>query len=287
MFNSKRVAPAALKFPAVVEVISDPDPNHGVRCRLYSSCDWREAWTWLPLDTTLYGPLLWGVATTLEIGRPSEDLLLVDLHQDADLPLSNLLPEQLCPIPGLVRQTTRLIDGLQHAALREFITRALLQPDVLHGYWNSPASRGNHHGYPGGLAQHSLEIATMVASVDPEWLKERDWHQDRELGIVFALLHDYGKIWCYDPIAFEPVDSREHEALGLLKLEEPLRILTQQDRNLGIQMRELLSGRQTQRKGPYPLAINKVVRAFDQFSCEMTRKPKAESRATFDCDIPF
>ena len=161
------------------------------------------------------------------------------------------------------------------------MTRALLQPDVLHGYWNSPASRGNHHGYPGGLAQHSLEIATMVASV------ERLSLEDRELGIVFALLHDYGKIWCYDPIAFDPVDSREHEALGLLKLEEPLRILTQQDRNLGIQMRELLSGRQTQRKGPYPLAINKVVRAFDQMSCEMTRKKPAESRATFDCDIPF
>ena len=281
MFNSKRVAPAALKFPAVVEVISDPDPNHGVRCRLYSSCDWREAWTWLPLDTTLYGPLLWGVATTLEIGRPSEDLLLVDLAQDVDLPLSNLLPEQLCPIPGLVRQTTRMIDGLQHAPLREFMTRALLQPDVMHGYWNSPASRKDHHAFPGGLAQHSLEIATMVASV------ERLSLEDRELGIVFALLHDYGKIWCYDPIAFDPVDSREHEAHGLLRLEKHLRILTQQDRQLGNSMRELLSGRRTQRKGPYPLAINKLVRALDQMSCEMTRKKPAESRATFDCDIPF
>lgn len=112
-------------------------------------------------------------------------------------------------------------------------------------------------------------------------------HEERELGIVFALLHDYGKIWCYGPIALEPVDSREHEADGLKRLEFDLVYLSRQDPRLGAIMRELLGGPRAPRDDNYPLAINTLVRALDQMSCEMTRKAKAKSLATFDCDMPL
>ena len=281
MLNPNAAAPATLSFPAVVEVLPGHDRDHGSRCRLYHEGGWCEAWTWLSLDTTPPAALHWGTVTTMEIGKHQDDYLLLGLREDVDPPLSQLLPEQLCPIPGVLRQTTRLIDGLRIAPLRYFVTRALLQQDVLHGYWTSPASRGNHHGFPGGLAQHSLEIATMVASV------EKLSQEDRELGIVFALLHDYGKIWCYDPIAFDPVNPREHEAHGLGRLEFDLVYLTRQDPRLGALMRELLGGPRAPREDKYPLAIGRIVRSLDQMSCEMTRKKPAPSRATFDCDIPF
>ncbi len=281
MLNQNAAAPATLSFPAVVEVFPGHDPDHGLRCRLYHQDGWCDAWTWLSLDTTPPAALHWGTVTTMEVGKHQDDYLLLGLREDVDPPLSQLLPEQLCPIPGLLRQTTRLIDSLRIAPLRYFVTRALLQHDVLQGYWTSPASRGNHHGFPGGLAQHSLEIATMVASV------EKLSPEDRELGIVFALLHDYGKIWCYDPIAFDPVNPREHEAHGLSRLEFDLIYLTRQDPRLGALMRELLGGPRAPREDKYPLAIGRIVRSFDQMSCEMTRKKPAKSRATFDCDIPF
>ncbi|ODS63712.1 MAG: hypothetical protein ABS41_05165 [Arenimonas sp. SCN 70-307] len=281
MLNPNVAAPATHSFPAVVEVLPGHDPDHGLRCRLYHEDGWCEAWTWLSLDTTPPAALHWGTVTAMEVGKRQEDYLLLGLRENVDPPLSQLLPEQLCPLPGVLRQTTRLIDSLQIAPLRYFMTRALLQQDALHGYWNSPASRGNHHGFPGGLALHSLEIATMVASVEKLSLEER------ELGIVFALLHDYGKIWCYDPIAFDPVDPRDHEAHGLSRLEFDLIYLTRQDPRLGALMRELLGGPRAPREAKYPLAIGTVVRSFDQMSCEMTRREPAESRATFDCDIPF
>ncbi len=281
MLNRNLAAPATHSFPAVVEVLPGHDPDHGLRCRLYHEDGWCDAWTWLSLDTTPPAALHWGTVTTMEVGKHQDDYLLLGLREDVDPPLSQLLPEQLCPLPGVLRQTTRLIDSLQIAPLRYFVTRALLQQDVLHGYWNSPASRSNHHGFPGGLAQHSLEIATMVASVDKLSL------EDRELGIVFALLHDYGKIWCYDPIAFDPVNPREHEAHGLSRLEFDLVYLTRQDPRLGALMRELLGGPRAHREDKYPLAIGRIVRSLDQMSCEMTRKAREKSRATFDCDIPF
>jgi 3'-5' exoribonuclease len=281
MLDTNLAAPSTQKYPAVVEVLPGHDPDHGARCRLYHRDGWCDAWTWLALDPTPHAPLRWGIVTTLEIGQRAEDLLLVDLREDVEPPLSDLLPEQLCPIPCVVRQTTRLIDGLRSAHLRQFMTQALLQLDALHGYWTSPASRRDHHAYPGGLAQHSLEVATLVASADPTLL------DDRELGIVFALLHDFGKIWCYDRIAFDRVSPREHEGHGLQRLEPDLRYLTHRDPQLGAQMRELLGGPRAPRDHKYPLAIGRVVRAFDQKSCEKTRKVLAESRATFECSIPF
>ena len=43
-------------------------------------------------------------------------------------------------------------------SLRRFVSRALTRKEVLTRYWTSPASRQDHHAYPGGLAEHSLEI---------------------------------------------------------------------------------------------------------------------------------
>lgn len=281
MFNPIATAPATLSFPAVVKVLHAYDPDHGLRCRLYHEDGCCEAWTWLSLDTTPPAALHWGTVTTMEVGKHQDDYVLLGLREDVDPPLSQLLPDQLCPIPGVLRQTTRLIDNLQIGPLRDFVTRALLKHDVLHGFWNSPASRRDHHAYPGGLAQHSLEVATMLASASglPQ--------EDRELGIVFALLHDFGKIWCYDPIAFDPVDPRDHEAHGLSRLEFDLLYLTRQDQRLAALMRELLGGPRAPRESKYPLAIGRIVRSFDQMSCEKTRNDPAESRATVDFGIPF
>ena len=279
MLDPNVAAPATLQFPAVVEVLPGHDPNLGLRCRLYHRNGWCDAWTWLQLDTAPPSALHWGVVTTLDIGQNPNDLLLLGLHEKPDQPLSTMLPDSLCPIPGTVGQVAALVDGLRSKPLRRFVTRALLNQDVLHGYWQSPASRRDHHAYPGGLAEHSLEVATMLAT------SSRLLDEDRELGIAFALLHDYGKVWCYDP--FDPIDSREHEAHGLARLEFDLTYLRRQDERLGDLMRELLGGPRAARESKYPLAIGRIVRSFDQMTCEKTRKVSAESRATLEWDIPF
>ena len=273
MIDPKYIAPETYRFPAVVEMLPGYDPNHGVRCRLYHQDGCVDAWTWLSLDP-LPNVLYWGWVSTMDIGSAYNDLLLLGLRENTDQPLASLLPERLCPINGVVRQVSALVDGLRNKPLRRFMTRTLLNQEALHGYWTSPASRRDHHAYPGGLAEHSLEVATMLATSSglPD--------EDRELGIVFALLHDYGKIWCYDPVSFDPVDPREHEAHGLAKLEFDLLYLRRENARLGDLMVELLGGARAPREGRYPLAIGRIVRSFDQMSCEKTRRTLAKSRAT-------
>lgn len=280
MLNTNLVAPTTLQFPAVVEALQGRNPDHGVRCRIYHKDGWQEAWTWLFVDTASSSPLRCGQAMTLEIGQHPEDNVLLGFCEENHPPLSAVLADQLCPIEGVVRQTARLVDSLEIAPLRQFLTRALLLRDALHDYWTSPASRRDHHAYPGGLAQHSLEVATMVASA--KGLRE----EDREMGIAFALLHDYGKIWCYRPATLGSIPSSQHEAFGLHQLEASLDVLTWEEPPLGAQMRELLGGRRAARAATYPLAIGRIVRSFDEMSCEMTRK-MAKAQTTPQWRVPF
>ena len=279
MRDTTLVLPDTLHHAALVDVLSDDHPHLGKRCRIYYGGGWLDAWTWLALERHPEA-LHRGRVTTLDIMQHTVEVLLLGMQQAPDTPLGLLLSDALCPIPGIVMQTARLIDGLASEPLRCFLGDAFSCRDALHSYWSSPASRRDHHAYPGGLAEHSLEVATMVATASglPA--------EDRELGIALALLHDYGKLWCYGDNR-EVMDSREHEAFGRQRLQRPLQALHDHAPDLGCRMEELLGGRRTPRKHGYPLAIGRIVHAFDQMSCEMTRGPRVDSREFADDDLDF
>jgi hypothetical protein len=110
---------------------------------------------------------------------------------------------------------------------------------------------------------------------------------DRDLAIAFALLHDYGKVWCYaNP---NGIDSRTHERIGLQKLGPLLAILHAEAPEIGAALEDLLGGKRASRHGPYPLAIGRVVKAFDQMSCEMAMRPPLRQPTQYieDDDIKF
>lgn len=61
----------------------------------------------------------------------------------------------------------------------------------------APAAKGMHHAYPGGLLEHSLEVADFCIS-DCKTLNKYNYEAlDAELLITAALLHDLGKIQEY------------------------------------------------------------------------------------------
>ena len=282
MLNTQLLAPHTMNFSAVLEVLDTNEQDGVSRCRVYHKNGWCDAWTWLPFHRTHPGAVLHGDIAMIECGTDADVAIVLGLNEDPDPRLSDVLPGALCPIPGIVTQTAGLIDGLRSWPLRRFLTRALLaNREALAGYWLAPASRRDHHAFPGGLAQHSLQVATMVQSANglpPD---------DREIGIAYSLVHDYGKIWCYEPIARRPVDSRCHEALGLAKLNAALADLEFLDPRRGAMMRELLGGPRMPRALHYPLAIGRIVRAFDQMSCELTRRVTTSWRSHHHGDIPF
>jgi hypothetical protein len=265
MLDTSIVAPITNHYPCTLEPIGPAENPRGSHWRVRHAKGALTAWSWLPLPPPEERAVRKGYAITLQIMRAGPDNLLVAFDRDDHLPLGALVSETCCPIPGVVRQTTQFVDCLKNLALRRFVSDALLQPVARSTYWRVPASRIHHHAVEGGLAQHCLEIATMVASASG--LED----EDRDLGIAYALLHDYGKLAGGQPRT-EGMPYVPHEKTGLSLLAPLLDRLIAEAREPGLKMRELLGGERAPRANPYPLAIGKVVRAFDQLSCEANKR---------------
>ncbi len=82
-----------------------------------------------------------------------------------------------------------------------------------------PAAEGFHHNYRGGLAEHTLSVATIAQALQAQYPIA-----DRDLVIAGALLHDVGKLTeLTDAPACEYSDAGRligHISLGAMKLSE-------------------------------------------------------------------
>lgn len=104
-----------------------------------------------------------------------------------------LIPHSICPRPWLMTPLEALIASLQTNWLKQFVIDVLWDDSLAFLFVACPASLKYHHNFPGGLLQHSLECAQMVARYD-EFPSDK-----KELGIVAVLFHDIGKILTITP----------------------------------------------------------------------------------------
>lgn len=264
--HSTALAFTTYHFSAIVEPLGSGSAPGSRRVRLIYERSVIEALTWVDLPSGPTPMAQTAHVTVLEFEHATPRFLLTACQFDQTLAPDAFMGQSLCPIPGVVAQTKGLIRDIAFEPLRRFVLAALTQPDAATGYWRAPASIGHHHAYEGGLAQHSLEVATMVASSTALPAVERD------PGIALALLHDYGKIWCYRDGKYTPEHKRGHVKVGLEKLQPLLETLHRHCAVTAAKMEELLGGRCERADKRYPLAIGRIVNAFDQFSCEKSRQ---------------
>lgn len=89
----------------------------------------------------------------------------------------------------------RVVKKIQNLVLREFIQFIFFE--LSEQYFHAPASRRNHHAYIGGLGYHSATAAELGASIADHY-NSLDIEVDKDLVIAGILLHDIGKIYCYE-----------------------------------------------------------------------------------------
>ncbi|CDG51650.1 Metal dependent phosphohydrolase [Halomonas sp. A3H3] len=107
------------------------------------------------------------------------------------------LPRVYCPVPTVFDQLVTTVQSLQSEHLRAFLTRVLERKDRLEAFLNAPASVTYHHAYPGGLLEHSLDVANNAVAM----LRLNEPAIPRlmqETCFVAGLLHDIGKTYTYD-----------------------------------------------------------------------------------------
>ncbi len=173
------------EYNVAIEVLDAFSDGIGRYCRLYSQVGLMHAKSWIPIPPSPSGCLTRGKATLLPLDDDRFDHLLMNFTRELDLPVTTLFSSWWCPIEGVHAQTAALIEQIESIPLRRLVGDALLHPHTVRAFWSSPASKAHHHAYPGGLALHSVEVATMAASANLLTA------YDRDLAIAFALLHDY------------------------------------------------------------------------------------------------
>lgn len=175
------------------------------------------------------------------------------------------LPPSLCPVAGVLPDTLALICQINAEPLRQMLSGILENREVCSLYWTMPASLRHHHAHKGGLAQHSLEVATDLAG------QKQLTQTERDLGIAGGLLHDIGKLWAYTPDMFPSKvgQAMGHELIGLTKMGPFLTALEARWPDGAYAMHVLLSGTARMRSdGSLPSALVARIRACDQRSCE-------------------
>lgn len=249
------------ELPSVVEILGDGTADqHRVRVL---HCDGTiNAWSWLTPVTGDATGVCKAITTLIPLDTADGSTHVVTrIHPAADLDVFGLTPDDFGRKQGIVFRCRDVVDAIQSAPLRRFLSNVFSIPSVYRYFWTSPASQAHHHAYPGGLADHSIEIAENVMDTPRLSSLERD------VGIAHALVHDIGKLWCYAE------DGRHlmalgHELVGLHHLHDPLEQLSQEWPDGAIALQSLLSGLWKQRGGKPIMSVGKLVQAYDQTSAE-------------------
>lgn len=91
-----------------------------------------------------------------------------------------------------------------------------------HRFYECPAAIRRHHEYLGGLCEHSLETVRIALNL-VETMPRTEINRD--MVIAGAVLHDIGKIFCFDKVGYGYVPNDtynliEHITMGIMFIDE-------------------------------------------------------------------
>jgi len=117
----------------------------------------------------------------------------------------------------------KIIASIQNQNIRIFVSCCLDNR-----FYECPAAIRRHHEYTGGLCEHTLETVRVVLhliDIIPRMKINRD------IAIAGAVLHDVGKIFCFDKInsTYVPNDTYnliEHITMGIMHIDQYKDLLT-------------------------------------------------------------
>lgn len=220
------------------------------------------AWSWLPVCEMQPNLVLKANVGLLPVDTPQGSSYVLTYVEPADeIEVFSLIPNFFGHQDDILLRFRDVVDACQNPALRNFLSDAFSIYTVYRYFWTFPASRAHHHAYRGGLASHCIEMAEQVR--DATHLNQ----SQRDIGIVYALTHDVGKLWCFDR-SLPNLEAIGHELVGVAQLEWPLHELWKVWPDGDTAMRSLLSGKWKVENNRPIMAVGAFVRSLDQLSAE-------------------
>lgn len=120
-------------------------------------------------------------------------------------------------IKGNAAEIQKVVASIGNSDLRLFVACCLD-----HRFYECPAAIRRHHEYLGGLCEHSLETVRIALNL-VETMPRTEINHD--MVIAGAVLHDIGKIFCFDKVGYGYVPNDtynliEHITMGIMFIDE-------------------------------------------------------------------
>jgi len=127
----------------------------------------------------------WG--NQLEISANENHIIRILSEDEYDI--RDFVRETSKPIEIMFQDLLGYIDSIKNKELQKLLEYFFTDAHFVKRFKESPAAMYIHHGWVGGLLEHTLSVARLCEDI----LKIHDG-MDRDLLIAGALLHDIGKI---------------------------------------------------------------------------------------------
>ncbi|MCE5228336.1 TraI domain-containing protein [bacterium] len=131
---------------------------------------------------------------------------------DREASLEHFVPTGRVDLADYARRLEALIDQTNPARAAGMLVRMIYdRAGFREAFYKSPAARDHHQAYPGGLLEHTVNVATVALAMADAYAQSGapglsfnsdPIHIDRQVLIAAALLHDVGKVetYCFSPL---------------------------------------------------------------------------------------
>lgn len=163
------------------------------------------------------------IAVTGKAGsyRNQVQLTLSDIALSREEDPTLFLETTPCDVQDMMKELKGIVRGIKNARLRDLINSFLTDHEFSEKFRESPAAKNFHHGYIGGLLEHTLSVCRLARNVYQQYPE-----LDGDLLMTGAFLHDIGKIreFTYGRTIDYSDEGRllGHLVLGVSMLEEKL-----------------------------------------------------------------
>lgn len=180
--------------------------------------------------------------------------------------LLNHLPSSSASKPKDLIRLKKVVSKIENSALVNFLADVLVPIDICIPFTQAPASLNHHHNNPGGLLEHSVEVAEIVSDLPLKTQVEKD------LAITGAILHDIGKIKSLDARMRRMESGKwvDHGALTLELCGNGLAILDKKNSMFANILRHIWTCKSPGARYGYEskLAVADAVQLADRFSAK-------------------
>ena len=163
-----------------------------------------------------------------------------ELKQDKS-PVDPAIFQESSPkdIPHMLSDLKTLANQIQNRHLRTLIDSFMADHHFVTQFKKAPAAKHFHHGYLGGLLEHTLSVSQMAVRMSEQYPE-----LDCDLLLSGAILHDIGKI---EELTVEPTIEYSnkgrllgHIVLGVMMVEEKLKTLKDFPPELALRLNHLI-----------------------------------------------